>query len=320
MKLVLVAACALVGACVQKGEFECATDPQCAPGVCGPRGFCAFADTSCTSGWRYGDYAAAGIAGTCTGSDADARIGPDAPPFFDGAPPADAGPLAGCVDQLAAGSGITCALRADGALVCWGVNDELELGNPQAELVSTPIVASGMGLPSGIRQVTAGDRFTCVLDDQGKVYCIGDDYYHQIGVASASSRWTQVPLLGVATKISTGEDSSCALLQDHTVACWGANDVGQLGDATANDHISPVAVSGVSGATDVATGGDHACALVAGGGVLCWGADDIGQLGDGDLAGSGSPPKAAHAAIATGAVELVSGGSHSCIRDGAGQV
>jgi alpha-tubulin suppressor-like RCC1 family protein len=177
-----------------------------------------------------------------------------------------------------------------------------------------------MALPATIRQVTAGDHFTCLLDDTGKVYCLGDNYYRQIGNGGGNpSVWTQVPLFRTATKISAGDDTSCALLDDHTVSCWGDNGSGQLGDATTNPRSTPGVVSGVTGAIDVATGGDHACALISGGGVRCWGADSIGQLGDGDQSGP-QTPKAPVTALATGAVELVSGGAHSCIRDGAGQV
>lgn len=54
MRMLAIAIFALAG-CL-KGTYNCTTSSQCgASGVCEPAGYCAFPDTSCTSGLRYGD-------------------------------------------------------------------------------------------------------------------------------------------------------------------------------------------------------------------------------------------------------------------------
>jgi hypothetical protein len=82
----LVIACAL-GGCLRKTEFACATDAECAPaGVCEAVRFCSFADTSCTSGRRFGTYSG-DYADQCVG-DALGDAGIDqivARPFCDSA-------------------------------------------------------------------------------------------------------------------------------------------------------------------------------------------------------------------------------------------
>jgi alpha-tubulin suppressor-like RCC1 family protein len=70
-------------------------------------------------------------------------------------------------------------------------------------------------------------------------------------------------------------------LTDGTVACWGANDYGQLGDGTTSEHLTPQPVLGVAGAVDVVAGDTHSCALLSNGTVTCWGQNDVGEIGDG---------------------------------------
>src|SRR5690606_24618477 len=44
-------------------------------------------------------------------------------------------------------------------------------------------------------------------------------------------------------QVTTGGDHSCALREDGTVWCFGANDTGQLGSPGVNDVLSPIAVT-----------------------------------------------------------------------------
>ncbi len=62
----------------------------------------------------------------------------------------------------------------------------------------------------------------------------------------------------------------CALLDDGTVACWGQNDVGQLGrGAAAGTVSSPTPMRVPALANIVAL--DHTCAVDASGATWCWG-------------------------------------------------
>ena len=84
---------------------------------------------------------------------------------------------------------------------------------------------------------------------------------------------------GCVTALALGDAHGCALVRDGSVACWGANDHGQLGRGTAggagataapvvDDHGVPLA-----GITAIAAGGNHTCALRGDGTVVCWGDD-----------------------------------------------
>ncbi|OJY28766.1 MAG: hypothetical protein BGO98_07935 [Myxococcales bacterium 68-20] len=77
----------------------------------------------------------------------------------------------------------------------------------------------------------------------------------------------------VTTLGATPDDRSqgfCALLEDGTVACWGANGEGQLGrgaDAERLDSAHPQRVVGLSDVVRL----DHTCAIDKSGAVWCWG-------------------------------------------------
>ena len=68
-----------------------------------------------------------------------------------------------------------------------------------------------------------------------------------------------------AVAIAAGDRHTCALRQDGTVACWGANDTGQLGNGSTTAAAYPVNVTGITSATQVVAGWGHTCALIEGG-------------------------------------------------------
>jgi alpha-tubulin suppressor-like RCC1 family protein len=86
-----------------------------------------------------------------------------------------------------------------------------------------------------------------------------------------------------AIALSSGPSHICAARSSGGVACWGANEGGQLGDGSTGFQRLPVSVRELQGARDVAAGGAHTCAQRVDGKAVCWGSDDAGQLGDGTV-------------------------------------
>jgi alpha-tubulin suppressor-like RCC1 family protein len=84
--------------------------------------------------------------------------------------------------------------------------------------------------------VAAGRDHTCALLADGGVACWGQNDAGQLGLGDSHPRgrddaaFTRVDLGGrFATTVTTGRSHTCALLDDGMVACWGANESGQLG-------------------------------------------------------------------------------------------
>jgi len=111
------------------------------------------------------------------------------------------------------------------------------------------------------------------------------------------------------TSIELGGNTSCAVLDDTTVKCWGDNSRGQIGDGSTQDRRKPVAVQGLSSVTAVSLGTKHACALLQDQTVKCWGSNYDGQLGDGTTTDRLTPVAVTGL---TGVKAISVGDQHSC--------
>lgn len=89
--------------------------------------------------------------------------------------------------------------------------------------------------------------------------------------------------------VSVGEMHSCGVTTAGKAYCWGANGNGQLGDGTATNRTSPVAVVGGLTFSTVSAGRNHTCGTTTGSATYCWGSNDAGQLGDGTTTTRTSP-------------------------------
>jgi alpha-tubulin suppressor-like RCC1 family protein len=83
--------------------------------------------------------------------------------------------------------------------------------------------------------------------------------------------------LSNVAEVTAGDDYTCARRTDGTVACWGENGSGQLGDGTEVTRGTPATVPGLANVVDVSAAGGTAmgttCALDASGRAFCWGAN-----------------------------------------------
>jgi alpha-tubulin suppressor-like RCC1 family protein len=217
------------------------------------------------------------------------------------------------------GDNHTCALQANSNPKCWGFNASGQLGDGTTTSRLTPVDVITPS-PNNAVGVSAGGAHSCALLADGSAKCWGNNQTGQLGISNvAPSNLAPTPVLGggggaSARDIAAGRNHTCAVRADGTVACWGANDSGQLGIGTTDPQLSPVTVSSLTDpAVAIAAGESHTCALVASGTVRCWGLNSNGQLGDGTTTTRLTPvtvPGVVNAiAIAAGGTL---GASHTC--------
>ncbi len=112
-----------------------------------------------------------------------------------------------------------------------------------------------------------------------------------------------------APTLVAGGSHSCALANDGSVLCWGANDRGQLGVGGSARKATPTRITADVPFEQVAAGMADACAVARSGAGYCWGDNTYGQLGD-----SGAGPQPTPTRVSGGHTfrAIATGTTHSC--------
>ncbi|MFO0666150.1 MAG: hypothetical protein U0174_19510 [Polyangiaceae bacterium] len=272
---------------------------------------CAIVDDDRVKCWGYGGFGQIGLGHNQLQGDSPAEMG-------DGLPVVDLGTGRTAL-ALSAGEQFTCALLDNARVKCWGANGGGQLGlgdlssrgdDPGEMGDALPYVDLGTGRT--VKAVNAGKSdHTCALLDNDRVKCWGFNNSGQLGLGDMQVRGDGPGEMGdalpyvefgsgrTAKAIVPGSDSStCALLDNARVKCWGANNSGQLGlgdmqvrgdTAGQMDDALPYVDLGtgrfVKALSDV---GPHTCLVIGDDRVKCWGANTKGQLGLGDTQTRGS--------------------------------
>jgi len=245
---------------------------------------------------------------------------------------------------LGAGARHTCAMLKHGFVKCWGSNvagqlglgDSLARGDSPGQMgEALPALALGaLGKPVA---VTAAWSYSCALLEGGSIACWGRNKEGELGLGDdvdrSSAMDTAVIDLGAgraAIAVDAGKGGfTCALLDDGSVKCWGANSYGSLGLGDSlqrgtfagemGDALPAVDLGTGRRAVAMATGSAHTCAILDDGRVKCWGQNETGQLGVGDLVTRGDDPgemgdalPAVDLGAGRKAVAIAAGSYHTC--------
>lgn len=208
------------------------------------------------------------------------------------------------------GLGNACGVLTDGNLFCWGAGNGGKNGHGRTTHAATPEMTVG----NDWAQLTAGGNHTCGLRRNGRALCWGANTDRQVGqygalvpaeVIMATDRRVQ--------QIQAGFAHSC-LLRDGQAYCWGAGQLGQIGNGGFSRLTVPTLVAGDHDWQFITGGGDHNCAIRDDRTAWCWGYGEWGQLGNG---GSDNESTPVQVGLSADWEEIKAGGNHTCgIRDG----
>ena len=176
--------------------------------------------------------------------------------------------------DVAAGSCVTCGLRKNGRVTCWGFGASSFNAPPvnlQAKDISTltgPICAlrddktvvcwhNENPVPAGeFAQISAGAELTCGVRLDNSVVCWGNEL--------EGGAIDQLPSDISASKVASGLYHACALTHEGEIQCWGLH---WYTDDVPTGTFKDI----VAGMTDT-------CALDSSGNIKCWGLNSDGQL------------------------------------------
>jgi alpha-tubulin suppressor-like RCC1 family protein len=228
------------------------------------------------------------------------------------------------VRAIAAGMHHAMALLSDGHVMVWGENMYGQLGMAsEQEFSDVPVEAPDL---SEVTAIAAGSWTGVVLLSDGQVQdwgleansdgvLGGGEFKAEGGCLAAGYNCRQAPLtvtgLNEAVAISSGGESTVALLRGGGVMAWGYNGSGQLGDGVMGIPSSrPVEVVGLREVSSVSFSGAQGLALLSDGSVDAWGYGEVGSLGDGLLQNSDVPVEVPEL---SGAVAIAAGWDNSLV-------
>jgi len=216
------------------------------------------------------------------------------------------------------------ALCSDGTLASWGYNIQGQLGDNGSAHQNVPVAVDTSGVLAGkvVVGIASGSYHNLVLCSDGTVAAWGFNNHGQLG--NGTKVTARAPVLvntgGIlagkqVVAVAAGTYQSFAVCSDGTLAAWGYNDEGELGNGGTTGSLVPVAVD-VSGVlagrkvAKIAAGQYHTLALCTDGTVVSWGYNPRGQLGNSSIADRKSP-------VTIGSFGALSGKSVKAIAAGA---
>lgn len=192
--------------------------------------------------------------------------------------------LAGGITELEISNGTLCTRTLQGTVYCTGGM----LGSSEDLNTTSGQPLRVRGLESAVR-LYIGASEKCARTADGSLSCWGlprDPYQSPKELRAA--RWEASA--GGVSQVALGSGHACALLDDRTLWCWGANDQGQIGTGDTARPEGPVQMTALGQeVVSVAAGSYHTCAALRDGSVRCWGRSEYGALGLGKTVSSPTP-------------------------------
>ncbi|MDN3705705.1 T9SS type A sorting domain-containing protein [Myroides ceti] len=174
--------------------------------------------------------------------------------------------------QLAAGGFFSAALQSDGTLWVWGDNYYGQVSGSSAEYETAPYQVGS----ERWNKVVAGRNHILALKANGKVWSWGDEQGNGI---QTNNTPVEKNISGIV-QIAAGNSFSFALKSNGELFSWGKNNLGQLGNGSNQNAVSPLSNGSKSEEiiSVAAAHGFNTLVLYSNGKLKGWGANNTYQL------------------------------------------
>ena len=219
---------------------------------------------------------------------------------------------------VAAGSYTLCALLDDGSVKCLGDGSAL-LGQGDRRARGARPADQGDNLPKidlgtgrTAKALATGNHHACAILDDDSLKCWGENKTGQLGLGDTDPRGDDpgemgdsLPRVDLGTgrkpvAVFAGGRSSCAILDNASLKCWGENNWGRLGlgdtdhrgddPGEMGDALPAIDLGSSRTAQTVALGTNSICAVLDDSALKCWGGAGQGLLGSGATKSLGDQP------------------------------
>jgi len=141
-----------------------------------------------------------------------------------------------------------CALTFDGRVFCWGMgqNGQLGLGSLRNEYFPVEVAFPGDAYPS---KIAVSMTHSCARMTDGSLTCWDrSNQFGELGSSSTNPAFVPTKVTSLTKKVvdvAVGFNSTCAVLEDGSVQCWGDNSSGQLAQSAPDStpHHVPLTVA-----------------------------------------------------------------------------
>ncbi|MEJ1238018.1 Ig-like domain-containing protein [Chryseolinea sp. T2] len=173
----------------------------------------------------------------------------------------------------------TIAIKTDGSLWAWGLNDKGQLGNGTNNNTRVP---TRVGSDTDWAFVSSGGSSSVAIKNDGSLWTWGDNAFGQLGDGTTISKNRPVKIgTSLWQTAAVGGMHTLAIRQDGTLWGWGYDATGATGAGRyiGGNILTPKQAGSAANWKSVHGGGGHSVALAQDGRLWLWGSNDRGELG-----------------------------------------